>query len=301
MRIAAAALALCLALVGSAIAASDADTLLGFADRLEALGEHYRAATEYLRFVDSFPSDPRAPVAFLAVGRCHLAGERWGEARSWFGRFRDAYPSEPGRGESWLLEADSYIAEGRAGEALALLAAVRETLPEGLADRAIWTAARAAVAAGAWDEARALAVEAQGRPALRVQGIDLAAGLDGLTDVPRRSPTLAGILSAAIPGTGQLYAKRPADAFWAFAINAAFLWAAVSSFKNDNDAAGIVFSFFELGWYTGNIYNAANQTERFNRRALDDFSEGLSRTAGWRVGLAPAADGAPMFAATWRW
>ncbi len=72
-----------------------------------------------------------------------------------------------------------------------------------------------------------------------------------------------------LPGAGQLYAGRPRDAGLAFALNAAFILGALESFESGNEVVGSILVFFERGWYTGNIFNAANGAHKYNRDLLE--------------------------------
>ena len=86
---------------------------------------------------------------------------------------------------------------------------------------------------------------------------------------------LAGTLSALLPGSGQLYVKRPHDAAWAFLLNTVFLSATYYAFENDETVAGIFAASLEAVWYTGNIYNAANGAKKYNQHQHDIFIKQL--------------------------
>jgi hypothetical protein len=61
----------------------------------------------------------------------------------------------------------------------------------------------------------------------------------------------------------------------AFVLNGAFIWGAVELFHHDNYVAGSVFAFFELGWYSGNIYSAVSSVHKYNRNKESDFIQKL--------------------------
>ena len=101
--------------------------------------------------------------------------------------------------------------------------------------------------------------------------------MDGL---PRKSPALAGTLAAVLPGAGHLYAERPRDALVSFLLNGSFIWAAVELFRNNNNVAGGIVAFFELGWYGGNIYSAVSSAHKYNKRIEDEYLQGLKDKSG---------------------
>ena len=49
----------------------------------------------------------------------------------------------------------------------------------------------------------------------------------------------------------------------------------MEAFNNDNNVLGGILAFFEIGWYSGNIYSAINVTHKWNRKVRDDFRNGL--------------------------
>jgi hypothetical protein len=99
---------------------------------------------------------------------------------------------------------------------------------------------------------------------------DLAAEYAGL---PRKSPALAGGLSAVLPGAGHLYCDRPRDALVSFLLNASFLWATVAAAERDQWALAGILGFFELGWYGGNVVSSVNAAQKWNRREEQRFFE----------------------------
>jgi hypothetical protein len=82
---------------------------------------------------------------------------------------------------------------------------------------------------------------------------------------------MAGIL----PGLGHVYVSRYKDALVAFLLNGLFIWATIESFHQDHNVLGGILAFFEVGWYTGNIYSAVNVTHKWNKKVRDDFRKGL--------------------------
>ncbi len=99
-----------------------------------------------------------------------------------------------------------------------------------------------------------------------------------------KSPTIAGTLSAIIPGAGYYYTDRKRDALAAFILNGLFIWGAISAFENDNEGLGVAISVFEIGWYVGGIYGSANAAHKYNRRLKDDFVLGFTVDTGYYFG-----------------
>lgn len=95
-----------------------------------------------------------------------------------------------------------------------------------------------------------------------------------------KRPMVATFLSGAMPGAGQLYAGQKKEAFSALFVNALFIGGSIYAARNEQWATLGVLGFFGLGFYTGNIYGAADAAIRHNRGIRDDIllqmeSEGM--------------------------
>ena len=91
----------------------------------------------------------------------------------------------------------------------------------------------------------------------------------------QKSPYLGGLLSAIFPGAGHFYAGMWQDGFFSFLLNASFGYAVYQSFHHDNDATGWILTFFELSWYTGNIYTGIGSVHKANKQTKEKFLDSL--------------------------
>lgn len=76
-----------------------------------------------------------------------------------------------------------------------------------------------------------------------------------------KSPLIAGILSAVIPGTGYFYVGQFKEGISAFLINSLLGIGIYSLFNNNNTGSGILTSLVAFPFYLGNIVGAANSAE----------------------------------------
>ena len=125
------------------------------------------------------------------------------------------------------------------------------------------------------NEAIALATEGRfsmARTALESEAVPVdAAVLATLSAPPKfKRPGVASFLSGALPGAGQLYAGQPREAASAFLVNAVFLSGMAYAAKQEAWPAFGVIAFFGLGFYSGNIYGAADAAIRHNRGVRDE-------------------------------
>jgi hypothetical protein len=93
--------------------------------------------------------------------------------------------------------------------------------------------------------------------------------------LPSKSPLVAGILSGVLPGSGQLYNGRRGDALLAFFLNGLFIAGITQAVTHGELAVAGVLSFFEAGWYVGNVYGAINGAHKYNRQTEETFLRNL--------------------------
>lgn len=119
-------------------------------------------------------------------------------------------------------------------------------------------------------------------PDLRTQALALQSRYD---DANGKSPALAGILTAILPGSGQLYAGSLQAAAVTFVLNGLFIAATVELARDEKwftaAAAGTAASFF----YVGGIMNAVDLARRRNERASEPSRAALEKL------LVPELDG----------
>ena len=58
-------------------------------------------------------------------------------------------------------------------------------------------------------------------------------------------------------------------------MNALFIVGAVEAIHSDAPAVAGILSFFEAGWYAGNVYGAINGANKYNRHATEIFLRNL--------------------------
>jgi hypothetical protein len=95
-----------------------------------------------------------------------------------------------------------------------------------------------------------------------------------LVSMPRKDPTIAGILSAIAPGSGYVYAQKTVTGLTSFVVNGLIVWSLSDALKNKQYGLSATIGAFGMGWYLGNIIgsvSAANQyNAAFESKILDD-------------------------------
>lgn len=253
-----------------------AEKMTAFAEHLFEQGDYYRAITEYERVLFHFPDHSSARAARFQIAHAYLKGEKYDQAIERFRAIsRDLPDDEAGKKAAFMI-GEVYYQKREYSRAADVFSTFAENHPQGAeADAARvkvgWTDLRQ----GKWSEA---AEEMRKLPADSVFSAQTASFIEDAQLYPgirKKSPGVAGMLSAIVPGAGQLYINRPGDAAISFLLNGAFIWATTESFHKGNNATGGILLFFETGWYLGNIYNAVSGAHKYNRASEQQYMNKL--------------------------
>ena len=220
------------------------------------LGLPHEAGWEARRLTVEGGPEAIAPQTAYEVGMALALDGRPDEAAPFLTDAAAAAP-DPRRADQWELAAGVVLLRAHAyPRALHLFARVEEFG----SDDGVWAVARrlgcvAEVLSGDAAAARACvaALPPAGADPRQVQAL-----LDGLDVDPRRRAIMGGVLSALLPGLGQVTGGRPGDAALALLVNGG-LGVAVGFLLAEGDiaAASLVGLGVGLRYYLGNIEHGA--------------------------------------------
>jgi tetratricopeptide (TPR) repeat protein len=264
------------------IAGSPPD-LYSFAESLAAEADHYRAITEYKRFLHYHPQDPRAAQAQLNIARSLIAGQRWPQSDAALEKVWLKHPDSPAALQARELYARTAFDRKDYAAARQRYRLLKELSPP-LGGQADYRIGLSYLEENRWPEAEQSFTRLPAN-----QAEEMRQTLDSYRQLPRKSPRLAGTLSAILPGAGQLYTERPKQAGIAFALNAAFIYGAIEAWDNENYAVAGILSLFEIGWYVFNIYNAMTNAHKINRDREAAFKQQLRQRGGLSLGFSGQA------------
>ena len=253
--------------------------MFSFAESLAAEKDHYRAITEYKRFMHYQPQDSRVAAAQLGIASSLLAGQRWQQADTALEKVWQHYPDSPEAQQAQRLHARSAFDRGNYPLARQRYQQLKELLPTEQLP------ANLQIGLSHLEENRLPDAQQSFSELPEPQSSELQSFIDQYRQLPRKSPALAGTLSAIMPGAGQLYTERPKQAGAAFALNATFIYGAIEAWNNENYTVAGILSLFEIGWYGGNIYNAMNNAHKINRDRETQFKQQLQQRTGLSLGL----------------
>ncbi len=263
----------------------DEKTQMSLGDYFFEDGDYYRAITEYKRFLFFFPESLRAEEALWKIASSYFRGKKWDETLSAADDLLKRHPSSPWAAEAIVLKGRCWMEKKEFSQARHYFLLAQETAAgTGVGQEAQWQVAVSFLREERWREAAAEFRKVDRTSRLYPRADYWAQGLERIEEVPQKSPATAGIL-AVLPGVGHLYCERYRDAGIAFVLNAAFIWGMVEAFKNEDYVVGGILTFFELGWYSGNIYSAISSAHKYNRTKKKEYLDGLEREDRFFMGI----------------
>ena len=269
-----------------------ADQLIAFAEQLMHAGEYFRAITEYRRWLFYYPDDPRHAMVHFRIGLALYRGESYGEALQTFREVTRLYPHTAYGKQAWLWQGESLARQGQYSAAEELYTEISARFPhDALGQQARYQRAWTLLYRRQWRDAAAQFQQVAPVSDLYQSAQALAqAALEG-ERLPAKSPVLAGILSGLLPGSGQLYNGRLGDALLAFFLNGLFIAGTIEAVHSKAHTVAGILSFFETGWYAGNVYGAINGAHKHNRYTTETFLRNLDNRFRF---VPPEARATPM-------
>jgi tetratricopeptide (TPR) repeat protein len=257
--------------------------IASFADTLSREGDCYRAETEYERFAFLRRDEEARWWAHMKVGECYFRQSEWKTAAELYAEAAPQGLTAADRNDAWRMAAASHFNGGNYQRSLRDLDtsspvestdSVHTDFLRGLCFLALgeWKAGGARFQRIA-DNAR--------EPAVRRAALFLARKADTGPDVPHKNATLAEVLSAVVPGSGQVYAKRGHDGVRHFIFDGLLIYTVYWLFKEDNYSGGYLLAGFTLPFYAGNIIGAGRSAEYFSdSKRLEHLSSWIDQANG---------------------
>lgn len=252
-----------------------------FAASLFRQGEYYRAVTEYLRLLHA-SADSVARAGFVRdICLSSYAGGDYDGCIRYSLQHRATLAAHPqARDEVLLLGAKSFYRSGRNAEAIETLSwsGIRRDNP--LYPEMQTVLGIAFARRDDWENAREAWTAVSGSS----EWSRIAAGLSGETtgaeQAGGRSPFLAGLFSAVLPGAGYAYSGKPGTGIAALLINGLLAWAIGDAVRHGQYGIAATAGFLGLGWYVGNVAGSAAAAKEYNRACRDAILDRALLTVG---------------------
>lgn len=273
---------ICCSVIAHPLPATSADSDLDLARALFQEGDYYRAITEAKRFLFLHPTDSRKWEVSLLIGQAYWEQGQPAAAR---GALRPV--AEQRDRPDLTVQAMMMIGQclertdSHAAQAYYFQLTTTQGLPPAnqfnLRNQARYRQGWVLVELGRFEQAAAVFRQVEDHHQLKVSATSLSVWVRDGTKIEPRSPALAGILSAVLPGVGQLYTGHLIEAAIAFGLNLIFILAVIQAWRARTWLVLILLLIMEIGWYGGNIYNAVNGVHIYNREAREAFVKQLQK------------------------
>lgn len=257
-------------------------TIKQFADSLFREEDYYRAITEYKRFLFLYPKHPKSDETKFLIGFSYFKGEKWDAALRYFSAFSEKQTRFSDMAE--FLIGQTHFLANRHPIARAQWQEFLEKYPKSqFADAAHYQRGWSFFLEEELEKSKEAfkKVTAIVSPiASKEHAGKMIEEIDRWGDHPSRSPLLAGIMSAILPGSGQWYTGRFWDGFSALILNGIFIYGIYASFDAELYAASGILAFFGTGFYGGNIFSAVSGAYKFNRNVKESQWQRLKSQHG---------------------
>jgi len=269
-------------------------SLLGFANHLFERGHYYQAVTEYERFIYFNPNHPSIPKARLNIAFCYKMGEKYDKAIELFRNLVDEYHNQEVGKEAAYQVGECYLESGDYELALIEFENFIDDNPNHLlTEKAKWEMAWTYIYLEEYASAEKQLFFIKEGSLYQKPSQELVSALKQLPNLPRKSPIMAGLLAAVIPGAGHFYMGKKKQAVFSFITNALLFYGAYEAFASEIYAVGGLVSFFSLNYYSGNIFGALNSAHKFNKNVREEYLEGFRRKYNLSINLKGGKEG-PM-------
>ena len=252
-----------------------------FADSLFREGDYLNAVREYKRLLFLHPDAPQVDfIAFRVAASYQNAGKLENAIRA-YQLLMDTYPKSVlvERAKNNIAQCHVLLGNGTQG-----LASLKQFLSEHkesrLAPRAHFTIGMLHADKGEWAQAGQVWNDVYSTypesPFAEVSD-RLARTIKNADTLPHRSPMVAGVLSALVPGSGQIYSGRMTDGLYTF-IGMAVLGSASLYYIDQEryEVAGPV-GLMSLFFYGNGIYQSVQSARVFNVQHEAQFRNRLQQ------------------------
>lgn len=250
-----------------------------FADFLYKQGDYLRAAGEYQRYLFYQPQESEQIRYRIAL--CYRFAGDMEQAVQNFQTLLRMHPGGQFVGRAYYQIGATYFLQDQFAQSARFL---NETLPR-ITDTRQHAEAQQLIGLSylmqkRWSEAGEIFKTLQGSGVTSVsqKAVVYHNFAKEAARLPTRSPFLAGVLSAIVPGAGRLYTGRLSDALNALVVVSITGWQAYDGFRRDGISSVKGWTLGTIGgiFYVGNIYGSVVSARVYNRRITDEFLATLS-------------------------
>lgn len=265
--------------VSPVLAADPPRQLYDFATSLYNEGNYFGAVLEYERLLNYYPASNLAEDSSFMIGMSYVKAGKSDEAVKAFDLFIFKYPNSGKTSDALTRIAQCYYGSKEFGLGIRELNKHKDGSLSNLSEYLMgW----GYVGEHLFNEGESVFYYLGTREGeFKANAYGLSQDLKLAGKVPQKSPLLAAVFSAIIPGTGQMYAEKYYDGMVSFLLNAVFIYLTAENSRTGNNGTSLFFGVIELGWYSSNIYGAVRSTDKYNYNNKEEFVKELKIKYGF--------------------
>lgn len=249
--------------------------ILAFADFLRERGDFDRAVSEYQRYLFS-PGAKNQSYAHFQLGTSFRELDAFQQASLHYLKAAQNGERSTFRDSSYVR----YLGALLAGGSSTRFFQVVDTLGfESQASQAQLRriTALAHLQKAEWEKAKRVLSQSSGMQERDLESSRVADLISRGMRLPQKSPTVAGVLSTVLPGTGKMYAGRTSDGLYSLALIGGASWLAYQGFedKGTSSVKGWLFGSVGAVLYAGNIYGSVVAVRLYNARQKEGLQNDI--------------------------
>ncbi len=252
-----------------------------FADSLFQEGDYLNAAHEYKRILFLHPNAPRIDFIAFRVAASYQNSGQLEQAIRAYQFLIDTYPNSLLVERSTNNIAQCHILLGARERGIASLENfLTQHKRSDLAPLAHFTIGMLHIDKNEWTEASQVWNDVSSvypDSPFAEMSTRLARIVKSADTLPHRSPTVAGVLSALVPGSGQIYSGKTVDGLSAFMSVAVFGSASVYYTNKERYEVAVPVAVLGVFFYGNSIYQSIRAAETFNLQQKEHFQRRIQQ------------------------
>ena len=253
--------------------------LLDFADSLFQEEDYLNAAHEYRRYIFLFPNEHNSDFVQFRLAASYQNAGRLASAIQAYQLLIDTHPASPLMQRARSNIAQCQLLDGKKEVAIRSLQQFLSEHPHSdLAPRAQFMIATVQMEDKDWEKAS----KTWEQISVKYPNTRFAEASDRLTRMvrssklmPKRSPTFSGLLSAVIPGLGQVYSGRFLDGLQSLTVVGTISAGTAYYINQEQYDVAVPVGLLGLFFYAGNVYGGVRAAKTFNSSQEGKFLDGL--------------------------
>lgn len=243
--------------------------IFNFAFHLYENNDYYRAISEFNRFLFYYPNSKKRNEAYLYIVKSYYNAQQYNQAVSEVNNLIKNIKKKFYKENMDLILAKSYLYLEQFSFASKIFNSLKENgLSKQIKQKSDYGLIWLQIFKNDWekaDEKLGYFIKTYPESSLKEEAFLLKDDIkQGINFFPL-SPTWAGIMSAVLPGSGQIYCKRIGDGLVAFTFISLLSYGVYYYHKNGPDEMFYGFAVLDFIFYLGNIYTAFGSAHKYNR------------------------------------